>query len=96
MFRTNCSMYEEVAMGNPGKVPYCSERDEFEPDCQKCKRPNYTKGDKIRHMSDKKLAELFANNNCGYCQIHDFCFSEENSAICEDMWLKWLRKEAET
>lgn len=53
-----------------------------------------TNADKIRTMSDKELAELFSNDNCGYCRIHDFCFAKGCQANCEDIWLDWLKEEA--
>lgn len=55
-----------------------------------------TNADKIRSMSDEELAELFANDNCCYCRIHDFCFDNGCAINCEDVWLDWLRQEAET
>ena len=54
-----------------------------------------TNGDKIRAKSDWELAELFANDNCGYCRIHDFCFDKGCAINCEDVWLEWLRQEAQ-
>ena len=53
-----------------------------------------TNADRIRSMTDEELAELFANGNCGYCRIHDFCFGKGCAINCEDVWLDWLRKEA--
>ena len=54
-----------------------------------------TNADRFRSMTDEELAELFADNDCGYCQIHDFCFAKECQINCEDAWLEWLKKEAE-
>ena len=54
-----------------------------------------TNADRIRAMSDEELAELFADNNCGYCRIHDFCFAKGCAINCEDMWLDWLREECD-
>jgi hypothetical protein len=54
-----------------------------------------TKADSIRAMSDEELAELFANENCGYCRIHDFCFDKGCAINCKDVWLDWLRQEAD-
>ena len=53
-----------------------------------------TKADEIRAMTDEELAMLFADNNCGYCRIHDYCFSRGCQINCEDIWLDWLRQEA--
>lgn len=53
-----------------------------------------TNADRIRAMSDEDLAELFANDNCGYCRIHDFCFDKGCAGNCKDVWLGWLRQEA--
>jgi hypothetical protein len=44
-------------------------------------------------MSNEELAELFANNDCGYCRIHDFCFAKGSAINCEDVWLDWLKEE---
>ncbi len=56
---------------------------------------NVTNADRIRAMSDEKLVALFANNDCGYCRIHDFCFAKGSQINCEDAWLDWLKQEAE-
>lgn len=55
-----------------------------------------TRADRIRAMSDHELADLFANYECGYCRIHDFCVAQENGRNCEASWLAWLRQEAPT
>lgn len=49
--------------------------------------------DRIRAMSDEELARLFADENCGYCRIHDFCFAKGCQIDCEDIWLDWLKEE---
>lgn len=54
-----------------------------------------TNADRIRAMTDEELVELFANDNCGYCRIHDFCFDKGCAINCEDVWLDWLRQEGE-
>ena len=61
-----------------------------------CYQSIITHADKIRAMSDEELVELFANDNCGYCRIHDFCFDKGCAINCEDVWLDWLRQEGET
>ena len=73
--------------------------------CRKCQqafrrgegKPNFiasiTNADRIRAMTDEELAELFANDNCGYCRIHDFCFDKGCAINCEDVWLDWLKQE---
>lgn len=53
-----------------------------------------TNGDAIRSMSDEELVEIFANNDCGYCRIHDFCFAKGSAINCDDVWLDWLKEEA--
>ena len=62
------------------------------PEPCECQSPS--NADRIRAMTDEELAELFANNDCGYCRIHDFCFSKGSQINCEDVWLDWLREEA--
>ena len=52
-----------------------------------------TNADRIRAMTDEKLAEIMAHGNCGYCKIHDYCFSQKG-VDCDEAWLNWLRKEA--
>lgn len=55
-----------------------------------------TNGDKLRAMSDEKLAALLANWSCfrKTCAAYDFC---EISGIigCEENMLAWLQKPAE-
>lgn len=53
-----------------------------------------TNADHIRSMTDEDLVEIFANNDCGYCRIHDFCFAKGSAINCEDVWLDWLREES--
>jgi len=55
-----------------------------------------TNADRIRSMTDEELARLFADGNCGYCRIRDFCFAKGCKIDCEDMWLDWLKEEAIT
>lgn len=55
-----------------------------------------TNADRIRDMTDEELARLFADENCGYCRIHDFCFAKGCQIDCEDMWLDWLKQEVST
>ena len=80
---------------NPG---FCDDPDEEI--CDRCwaawekRKPKHTNGDKFRTMSDEELVEIFANNDCGYCRIHDFCFAKGSAINCEDVWLDWLRQEA--
>lgn len=59
----------------------------------KQKQKPITNADCIRAMTDEELAELFANNNCGYCRIHDFCFAKGIAINCEDAWFDWLKHE---
>lgn len=53
-----------------------------------------TNADRIRAMTDEELAEMMAHWNCGYCKIHDYCFSQKGIE-CDEAWLDWLRKEAD-
>lgn len=91
MYRTECTMFDEVYMGNPGKVPYCNERDQFEPDCTNCERPNVTQADKIRSMTDEELADLLVSTD------GDFPPNCEDVPVrkLEAYWLDWLRREAQ-
>ena len=52
-----------------------------------------TNADKIRAMTDVELANMLAHGNCGYCKIHDYCFSQKG-VDCDEAWLDWLRQEA--
>ncbi len=87
MYRTECTMFSEVYMGNPGKVPYCNERDKFEPDCTNCERPNVTKADKIRAMADEELAKKISG-------IESFALTR-GGGWPPAKWLDWLKQEAE-
>ena len=78
-YRTKCSMYVEVDMGNPGRVPWCAETGKFEPQCDLCERPKFTNLDLVRQMPAEDLASLLAE------------IADENT---ED-WLKWLGEEAD-
>lgn len=53
-----------------------------------------TKADRIRSMTDEELAELFANDWCGYCKIYNFCVANGSEAGCKGTWLVWLKEEA--
>jgi len=64
-------------------------------DCGLFIKKTMTNADRIRAMTDTELAELFANDNCGYCRIHDFCFAKGCAINCEDVWLDWLKQEVE-
>lgn len=62
-----------------------------------------TNADRIRAMSDKELAELFANwiQDCGCNNVpcHEPCKKKIDifeAAPCEKNWLDWLREESET
>ena len=78
-YRTECPMYDEVNMGNPGGVPWCAAGGVFEPRCDLCERPKFTNLDLVRQMSAEELAELLAE------------IADENT---ED-WLRWLGEEAD-
>ena len=56
---------------------------------------------RIRAMSNEELAKLIAENiDCCVCMaIHhaeDNCCPTASGKACPDMWLDWLKKEAET
>jgi len=57
-----------------------------------CKDEKPSNADRIRAMTDEELVEIFANNDCGYCRIHDFCFAKGSAINCEDVWLDWLKQ----
>ena len=61
--------------------------------CSSFKPKPQTNADRIRAMTDEELADLFADNDCGYCRIHDFCFAKGSAINCEDVWLDWLKQE---
>lgn len=53
-----------------------------------------TNADRIRAMTDEELAEMMARGGCGYCKIHDYCFSQKD-IDCDKAWLDWLKRSAE-
>ena len=55
-YRTDCSKFDMVNVGNPGSVPWCSVTGEFEPRCDLCTRPNKTKHDVIKELSTEQFA----------------------------------------
>lgn len=71
-----------------------------EDDCPyaKCPVPNFpkTNADRIRGMSDEKLAEFMCHNvsngtvNCAFCAAAEFCRMGHNG------WIDWLKEETET
>ena len=84
IYRTNCKMYTEVNVGNPGDVPCCSLTGKLEPDCSKCERPNITNADRIRAMTDEEMAAWL-------CEISGWLSLYEDK---EHPILKWLQQEA--
>lgn len=89
MYRTKCTMYDEVDVGNPGKVPYCAKQDKLEPDCQHCKQPCVTNADKIRTKTDKQLAEWLTFVESRILEKQPML---EREALESD-WLEWLKEE---
>lgn len=53
-----------------------------------------TKGDKIRQMSDKELAEYHVEK-CGCPPGHDSIFCGIATTGCVGCWLKWLKQEVD-
>ena len=86
-YRTNCRMYDEVSMGNPGGVPYCAMTGMLEPKCDKCYRPIFTKADQIRSMSDEELANYLSKQQY---------YARLTGAWSRDTWLEILKAEADT
>lgn len=98
---------EGTASGECHKFPYGDDvvhdvaHPFFQPGRSRIKCKNYritpiTNADRIRSMTDEELAELFADNDCGACRIHDYCYSDGCVRNCEDVWLDWLKQEVET
>lgn len=65
----------------------------FVPVVVNAKQPKQTNADRIRAMTDEELANMMAHGNCGYCKIHDYCFSQKG-VDCDEAWLNWLKEEA--
>ena len=96
-YKRNCKMFDEVSMGNPGKVPYCLEKGIFEPDCTKCDRPIKTNADRLRAMSDGELDKFLGEvqwdvaNYCGgVTEKQEYPVPEQRGA-----WLDWLKSPAD-
>ena len=55
-----------------------------------------TNAERIRQMTDEELAEMHDKliQDCEYCPLYESCIDETNIP-CKDMYLKWLRQEAE-
>lgn len=70
----------------------CKDYSMFEPKT----KPKPTNADRIRSMSDEKLAEAFANS-CPADNSRNRCcqYFGKGTNGCRDCWLDWLRKEAE-
>ena len=91
MYRTKCAMYDEVSVGNPGKVPYCAKQDKLEPDCQHCKQQYVTNADRIRSMSDEELAIWINDVTTNALSILALGSNKQTKNIF--YWLKWLKEE---
>lgn len=91
-YKHSCKMFDEISMGNPGKVPYCSENGTFEPDCTKCHRPEKDNGDLIRSLMDPKLAKyLFDHKFCPYHASRKNKLENCMFENCEDCIRAWIR-----
>ena len=94
-YRTNCKMYDEVYMGNPGAVPWCKIHG-LEPDCENCTRPSKTNADRIRSMSDEELAAL-CESGCpprrGCPDLTKEDVDKSYHELCQKCWLDWLKEE---
>lgn len=53
-----------------------------------------TRGDAFRAMSDEEIAEFLSDNiDCSYCVLRTRgCMND--SAVCRDVFLQWLKEEA--
>lgn len=95
MVRDDCKHYQPPSGWCDGDC--CELRKDFFTPCENCEhyesKNKRTNADRIRAMTDEELAGLFADGNCGYCRIHDFCFAKGCQIDCEDMWLDWLKEE---
>ena len=60
--------------------------------CRRSRTVEPTNADCIRAMTDEELAEMMAHGNCGYCKIHDYCFSQKG-VDCDEAWLNWMKQE---
>lgn len=78
-------LYHMVTYNPTAPCSECLDYDKW----QTAKRTN---ADRIRAMGDVELAEMMAHGNCGYCKIHDYCFSQKG-IDCDEAWLGWLKQE---
>lgn len=57
-----------------------------------------TNGDKIRSMTDRKLAKIMASHidDCDDCPLQEFCESQPDAATigCKATIVRWLKQEA--
>ena len=88
----NCKYYDQPSFEMKEFCWECLRQEEV---YTRWERKPITNADRIRSMTDEELAELFADNDCGYCRIHDFCFANGCKINCEDAWLDWLKLEGE-
>lgn len=86
-YKTNCKMYAEEYIGNPGKVPVCDWTGKIEPDCDNCSGPKQTNADRIRQMTDEELARWIASDliEPGY----------DTYEKTYQIWLSWLKSPVE-
>ena len=90
---SNCGWLEV----NPSGAMFCGYSDERTWENESClawkdKDETKTNADRIRGYTDEELAEMMAHGNCGYCKIHDYCFSQKG-VDCDEAWLDWLKQE---
>ena len=99
--KEDCYWYDyEQDMG--ARIPFCKLQKGFNPlqSCEGCNQYHNkykrTQADRIRCMSDEKLARFIVRKSqCpdGYTSVFGPHCVEENG--CEECWLEWLKKEAD-
>lgn len=95
--KEDCYWYkEEPNMG--AHIPYCQNKggNYIEPkDCENCEhyhsKYKKTKADRIRAMTDEKLANFESTLGCHPTATKETCIGVDRCAEC---WLNWLRQEA--
>lgn len=101
--KEDCYWYEEWQdMG--AHIPYCrcKKTDYIEPkDCENCEQYHSkhepTNADRVRAMTDEELAGFLDDiaKGCDACPKRRYCLYEAEEHNCREIFLKWLKQEAD-
>lgn len=71
----------------------CDNGDQWEAKRHRSPNKPKTNADRIRAMTDEKLAELLRDYQCNTCDFNGFC---DETDKCKEEIFKWLKKESDS